>query len=424
MDVRLTDGTTTLTLTSGAYEGVRYSPVAATVDEALTPGVLISESIWIRVAGTASEIQAARHAIGRMLSTARRWRESGRIERVYIEVQSVAGGDWYRSPIAGGTIQSDSDPMLRRMDNGTNALQVELERAAWWEGPSTAITWGSGATSTATISNGDGSPYNAADVTSGSVGGELPAPLALRIKNAAGTSVAWREFHVANLGETGMGTNEHIVTAATAASSWTPYSVHTNLRWICSVSDAVVAKCQGMPFRVVATFVSSSASVYYRAAVYANIGGTYQLLANGPEVYAGDISAQLVLDLGVLPIPPGGEESATSGIVVVVSARHASAGSATLDHVQLLPAGEYVRIEQGGYTTTANHELVLDEVQGRVYYDSGTAHYNIVTRRGRPLVVVPGRANRIAVLYRESSGYTPARSMTLSGTYRPRRLSV
>ena len=77
MNVRLTDGTTTITLTSGAYEGVRYSPVAATVDEALSPGFSISESIWVRVAGTASEIQAARHAIGQLLATARRRRGSG-----------------------------------------------------------------------------------------------------------------------------------------------------------------------------------------------------------------------------------------------------------------------------------------------------------------------------------------------------------
>ena len=39
-------------------------------------------------------------------------------------------------------------------------------------------------------------------------------------------------------------------------------------------------------------------------------------------------------------------------------------------------------------------------------------------------VVVPGRANRIAVLYRESTGYTPGRAMTLSGSYRPRRLTL
>ncbi|MCB0070007.1 MAG: hypothetical protein KDE20_01055 [Caldilineaceae bacterium] len=425
MNVRLTDGTTTITLTSGAYEGVRYSPVAATVDEALSPGFSISESIWVRVAGTASEIQAARHAIGQLLATARRRRGSGRLQQVYVEHQSISGGDWYRAQILNGTVRSDDEPMLRRLDNGTNVIHVEFERLPYWEGPSTALTWGAGAASTATITNGDGSPYNAADLTDDSIVGELSAPIALRVKNNEGASVTWREFHLANLGEPDFTTTQHIITAATATSSWDPYTTHSNLRWICSVSDTVLAKCAGQAFRIVATFVSSTVGVYYRASVYAAIGGTYRLLASGPEVYNGlGLAALLVLDLGTLQIPPGGEDSATSGVVVVISARYATAGAATLDHVQLLPAEEYVFAEQPGYTTPDQAELVLDEVNGRVYLDAAV-HYNIVSRRGSPLTVTPGRANRLAVLYMEGDGeYDPTRAIVLSGSYRPRRLTV
>lgn len=423
MNVRLTDGTTTITLTSGAYEGVRYSPVAATVDEALAPGFFVSESIWVRVAGTASEIQAARYAVGRLLSTARRWRQSGRLGRVYVEVQAYSGADWYRSEIVAGAPRADDQPVLRRLDAGTHAMQIEFERRPYWEGPSTALTWGAGAASTATITNGDGSPYNAADVTADSIAGELPAPVALRVRNNEGSALSWRRFHVANLGEPGFGTNQHQVAAGTAASSWTPNTTHSNLRWICALSDTQIGLCDGLPFRVVATFVSSSVGVYYRAAVYAAIGGAYQLLANGPEVHNGASGPLEMLDLGVLPIPPGGELSATSGVVVVISARHGAAGSATLDHVQLLPADEYVALEQSGFQAAANVEMVLDEVQDRVYLDAGP-NYNIVQKRGGPLVVVPGRANRLAVLFDESGGYTPGRSMILSGSYRPRRLSI
>lgn len=421
--LRITDGTTTVTLSGdgGVILQASYVPASGEV------GGTVEEDARIVLEGTASQLQAKVRTIQQLFAQARRWRDSGRLERVYVEYQHEGDSAAWRAELRDGAVTWPDDAMQRRFSASQavgSVVIVSWERASEWEGASTALTWGAGAASTATITNGDGSPYNAADVTAASILGELPAPVELRIKNAAGVGVAWREFHVANLGEAGFSTNQHILTAGTAASSWTPSSTHSNLRWICSVSSTILGKCQGMPMRIVATFVSSSAAVYYRANVYANIDGAYQLLANGPEVYAGDISAKLVLDLGVLPIPPGGESSATGGVVVVISARLASAGAATLDHVQLMPADEYVRVDQTGFTADANDEVVIDEVQRRAYADDGTTHYNIVTRRGQPLRVVPGRANRFAVLYSESSGYTPARSITLSGSYRPRRLTL
>lgn len=421
--LRITDGTTTVTLSGDGGVILQASYVPSRGE----PGGTVTEDAQVVLEGTASQVQAKVRAVQQLFRTAARWQGSGRLERVYVEYQHEGDASAWRAEVLDGGVEWVDDPMQRRFSASQavgSVMIVSWTRRSEWEGASTALTWGAGAASTASITNGDGSPYNATDVTSGSIAGELPAPIALRIKNSAGTDVAWREFHVANLGEAGFSTNQHILTAATAASSWDPYSTHSNLRWICAVSSTVLAKCQGMPFRVIATLASASAGVYFRAAVYANLDGAYQQLAYGPERYAGDIAAQLVLDLGVLPVPPGGEDSATAGVAIVITARHAAVGAATLDHVQLLPAAEYVRLEQTGFSAEANDELVLDEVQRRVYADDGTSHYNIALRRGAPLVVVPGRANRIAVLFRESSGYTPGRAMTLSGSYRPRRLTL
>lgn len=420
--LRITDGTTAVTLSGdgGVILQASYVPASGEV------GGTVEEDARIVLEGTASQLQAKLRTIQQLFAQARRWRDSGRLERVYVEYQHEGDSAAWRAELRDGAVTWPDDAMQRRFSASQavgSVVIVSWERASEWEGASTALTWGAGAASTATITNGDGSPYNAADVTSGSIAGELPAPVELRIKNAAGVGVAWRDFHIANLGEPGFSTNQHILAPATAASSWASYSDHSFQRWICAVSSTVLAKCAGMPFRVIATFVSASAGIYFRATTNVDIDGAYLPLARGPERYAGDTTAELVLDLGVLSVPPGGELSATDGIKIVVSARLASAGAATMDHVQLLPAAEYVRGQQSGFTTGANDEFVLDEINNRVYLDDGT-HYNIALRRGAPLTVVPGRANRFAVLARESGGYVPARSMVLSGSYRPRRLTL
>ena len=422
--LRITDGTTTVTLSGDGGVILQASYVPSRGE----PGGTVTEDAQVVLEGTASQVQAKVRAVQQLFRTAARWQGSGRLERVYVEYQHEGDASAWRAEVLDGGVEWVDDPMQRRFSASQavgSVMIVSWTRRSEWEGASTALTWGAGAASTATITNGDGSPYNAADLTDDSIVGELSAPIALRVKNNEGASVTWREFHLANLGEPDFTTTQHIITAATATSSWDPYTTHSNLRWICSVSDTVLAKCAGQAFRIVATFVSSTVGVYYRASVYAAIGGTYRLLASGPEVYNGlGLAALLVLDLGTLQIPPGGEDSATSGVVVVISARYATAGAATLDHVQLLPAEEYVFAEQPGYTTPDQAELVLDEVNGRVYLDAAV-HYNIVSRRGSPLTVTPGRANRLAVLYMEGDGeYDPTRAIVLSGSYRPRRLTV
>lgn len=411
MNVRLTDGTTTVTLTTGTYDGVTYFPAAASVSEAMTPGFELADEIRIVASGTATELIAARNELEELLNTARRRQQTQTGPRVFVEYQNATGADWFRSEILDGRLSADDEPMLRRVDNGTNVFHLAMMRQPFWEGDRTQLVNGT------TIANGESG--NSVQIAANDVEGNLPAPVEIKIVNAEAGAVAWRNFYLA----CNAWNDPAIYTPWLTGSAfvWSDSQTHGTSILAWTLSDAQLTDMAGDYFRFIAGFTTApSADAYAKLRLRWNNQVT---LVEGDEVYTGASGGKYMLDMGAFPVPPGGYSSATL-VSVRFSVRAAVAGSGTLDWIAMLPANNFRKLRQVDYSTAAGASIIDDGIEGIAYVDVSGSRYPLVATYGAPLQVWPGRINRIYALYDEASAYTPGNDMTVSVWYRPRRLAI
>lgn len=411
MNVRLTDGTTTTTLTSGVYRGVTYFPQSATAGEALTPDFTLTEEIRVVVSGTAPELIGARNVVEDLLTTARRRQTTQTGNRVFVEYQNSTGATWFRSEILDGRVDADDEPMLRRVDNGTNVLHVLIERQPWWEGARTLLV------DAETIANGESG--NSVEIAAEDVEGTLPAPVEIRIENAEAGAVAWRNFYLAC--NAWNDPENYSPWLSGSAFVWSNNQTHNTSILAWTLTDAQLTDMQGDYFRFVAGFTTApSADAYMKLRLRWNNQVT---LVEGDEVYTGASGGKYVVDMGTFPVPPGGYASATL-VSVRFSVRAAASGAGTLDWIAMLPANNFRKLRQVYSSTAAGASIVDDGIEGVAYVLVSTSRYPLVATYGAPLMVWPGRVNTIYVLYDENGDYTPANTMDVSVWYRPRRLTI
>lgn len=411
MNVRLTDGTTTVTLTSGTYSGVTYFPAAASVSEARMPGFELADEMRIVASGSASELIAARNSIESLLNTARRRQQTRTGARVFVEYQNATGADWYRSEILDGRLAADEEPVLRRVDSGTNVFYLAMTRRPYWEGPRTQLV------DAEVIANGESG--NSVAIAAVDVDGTLPAPLEIRIENAEAGTVSWRNFYMACNAWNDPATFSPFLTGDSL--SWSANSTHATTRWTRTLSDAQLSDMAGDYFRLILGWSTPP-----------NDDGYWKMLARfsnnanmveGGEVFVESGVTPAIVDMGAMPFPPGGFGSATL-VVLELSLRATAAGAGTLDFVALWPANNFRRLHQLSYAAVSGAAVVDDGIEGVAYTSVSTARYPIVLAYGDPLMVWPGRANTLYVLYDQGTTFTPGNEMEISVWYRPRRVAI
>ncbi|HRA67181.1 MAG TPA: hypothetical protein PL187_14230, partial [Caldilinea sp.] len=129
----LTDGTTTVSLTTSGIALTNYTPN--------TPknGAAITEPIRVLFYGdTTADMQGKINAIERLFSIAERRLMSGAGARVFLQFQPIGDATNWRSEVLSGTVMLDSDALTVF---GQAKLQAEivLVRAPFWEGARTQI---------------------------------------------------------------------------------------------------------------------------------------------------------------------------------------------------------------------------------------------------------------------------------------------
>ena len=425
MLLRLTNGTTTLTLSgSGTYLGATYTPASDEGAERL------SESFPIILEGTEAAIRSALGEIKRLLhEAADRDRTLGAV--LYAEYRPGDGGDILRSPVFGGGADLSTVPAERELSGTLNTVRANVtwERAAWYEGPEAEIPLASSTQTERTggvtaYNNDNGANPNWVAATAANVKGDRPAPVRLKITNAAGVAVAWRNFFI--------GLNAYSAPSAAdlwllgseatggASASWAAGSTHSTLRWLFPLPAALLGQAQGRTLRVLAVFTSVSASANLRVAVGPYVGSVYVPSRIGGE----RLAARELVDLGEFPIPPGGYNVANASAALAITVRSASAGSGTLDFVMLMPTDSYRKLSQVSYDTANGEAIVDDGIGGGAHLLSGSNRYPIIRAAGDPLHVQPGRDQRVYILFDEDGGFVAGRAMTVQTWYRPRYSSL
>lgn len=408
----VTDGTTTISLTSTNFMLLRYVPVAPRMVEGEDIELnRVTESIDVLAyAGSTTDMQDAVRAVEQLFTTARRRAASNTGPRVFIQLQLSGDSDTYRSEITDGYIQL-GDESLQAWGNAKMTCAILIERRVYWEGARTLLV------DAETIVNGEGG--NSVSISSSSVEGALPAPVEVKITNGELGAVTWRNWYMAGNAFNDPATFSPWLTGS--AFVWSNNQTHGTSILAWTLTDAQLADMAGDYFRFIAGYTTApTADAYAKLRLRWNNQVT---LVEGDEVYTGASGGHYLEDMGAFPVPPGGASSATL-VSVRYSVRAEASGSGTLDFIAMFPADNFRKIRQVDYSTAAGASIIDDGIEGIAYVDVSGSRYPLVATYGDPLRVWPGRTNVLYFLYDEAAGFSPTNSMDVSVWYRPRRLTV
>lgn len=397
----------------GLVVGCTYFPTTGDGEEVTESAVLVLE-------GTDAAIRARVNAVELLLSTA--GQQGLLLPNTYANYRPTDSGDIRRSQIKDGFVRWSEEPTRRRLYDTTASVEVLVTwtRVDFWEGPETELSISSAEDSERTggvdIYNNNGATY--VQVASNRVAGTLPAPVRARLINATGAALSSRFFYLNN---NVFGTPASFgMYLAGGAVSWNAGNTHNSLLYTWALSAGDLAAAAGRYFRVLAGFTSISGGAWLRAGVYSAIGGVYKLLRATREFKSDNVE---LFDLGSLPLPPGGYGVNNTGLALAITVRSAGAGSATLGFVQLSGGDSVRRIFQDGYSIPNGAAIEDNGIDGGAYYVSGSSRYPIVRAYGDPLMVWPGRTQRIGILFDEGN-FVTGRKLTVQMWYRPRYRTV
>jgi hypothetical protein len=416
MLLRLTDGTTTLTLSgAGAYLGATYFPTSQAGAERLT------ESAVLTLEGTADAVRAAAQAVDLLLRSAPERKRLG-APPIYVEYRPLDSGEVRRAEVFDGFGSWSQAPAERYLDGSLNTVRyvATFERDAGWEGAEVELLLSSAVTAEATggVTVTGSANTNWAALSAANVLGTRPAPIRLRITNATGAGRAWRRFHVGlNVFSAPSSADLWLLGSEAvngAARSWSAGADHNGLTWLFPLSATLLGQAQGRTFRVLAAFDSLTSTANLRASVGSYISSLYVPMRIGSE----RTGVRKLIDLGEFPIPPGGYNVANADAALAITVRSAASGSGTLNFVMLMPTDGYRKLEQVGYIAESGESVVDDGIDGGTYILSGSNRYPILRGVGA-LRIYPGANQRLYILFDEDGGFTAGRQMTVRAWYRP-----
>jgi len=412
MQLQLTDGTTTVTLSgTSPVTGCTYFPNTPERKGGMYSDV--TETAQVVLAGTAANIRTTVNSIERLLEQAALRQAGGTNPKVYVNYAPVSETA-HRSEVLEGRVIWDTNPGLRRLGdtNPTVRIAVIWRRRFYWEGAETSL-------GTATVNNGP----TGNTLTYNSITGSLPAPVRLTMTNP-GASIATRRFYVANDVTNLFATTDQFLYVAGGSESvtWSGSANHSNNLWTINVPTALAATLRGERYRVWAAFSSIPDNVYVRASVQTVISGVPNLGQAGGELLASGNNGKQLMDLGALNMPPSGYIGTSAVFSIVLSFYANFGGSATLLWVMIAPAHTTLDLRQAGYNIATNQAVVHDGIEG-VDYLSLASKYPGIERTGE-LLLYPGQQNKLRFLWDEGNTFNAARQLSVAGVYRPRRLLV
>ena len=412
MQLQLTDGTTTVTLSgTSPVTGCTYFPNTPERKGGMYSDV--TETAQVVLAGTAANIRTTVNSIERLLEQAALRQAGGTNPKVYVNYAPVSETA-HRSEVLEGRVVWDTNPGLRRLGdtNPTVRIAVIWRRRFYWEGAETSL-------GTATVNNGP----TGNTLTYNSITGSLPAPVRLTMTNP-GASIATRRFYVANDVTNLFATTDQFLYVAGGSESvtWSGSANHSNNLWTINVPTALAATLRGERYRVWAAFSSIPDNVYVRASVQTVISGVPNLGQAGGELLASGNNGKQLMDLGALNMPPSGYIGTSAVFSIVLSFYANFGGSATLLWVMIAPAHTTLDLRQAGYNIATNQAVVHDGIEG-VDYLSLASKYPGIERTGE-LLLYPGQQNKLRFLWDEGNTFNAARQLSVAGVYRPRRLLV
>jgi hypothetical protein len=435
----ITDGTTTINLNQASGYIVKtydMNTVDSSKDE-LEDEPEITETLDIMVLSTTTAaLQALVHPVELMLVAARRRQKYQVGPRIYLQLQIDAEANTWRAEIKDGRFKPDKDTLDSWYSKKVPYHLIVTHRV--WEGPETELQLStltqSAATGGRTIQNHDnngGSFCNWVQIAAAQVNGVLPTPVKLVLTNTSGVSMAYRNFYMATNAFSNPANlvcvveGENRISAGTVTSDATDsggaYDNYTftntgEIKW--TLSSIVTQRTQGRMFRILMRMHGWSGTNLYVKPVIKDSAGLLPLYT-GDEVLMGSSGSQFI-DLGAIPIPPGGYQTAWGSVVLSLVMRCTGAGIFNIDFMQLTPLDAYQYIVQSGFSVVNNDTVTFDNIENIMSTTDGP----IFSPHSGPLKVFPGVVNKIHFLQDEGSSSNISRTFSVRAYIRERRLTV
>jgi hypothetical protein len=424
----------------GALIGCTYFPATPTRNGTSFEDVTESGELVLR--GSATAIRTAANTIERYFEQAHELQTGGRGTRVYASYTPVSGVDaTYRSEILEARLTWSEDPALRRLKDANPTVTVGFtwRRRPYWEGPETEVQLMNSNQSYAT---GGRTIYNHDDSNTGhdnwvqmnplQVTGILPAGARIHLINNNGAARTWRRLWVAL---NAMYVYTHVLEAESRLAGGTTTNSgsasngqylqmalnnsSSSFDWY--LDQVLLSAGKGRLLRLLAVvnYVGGGAVGVVRASI--RDASNSSVLWQGDAVAAP--TAPSVLDLGAIPIPPGGRTTATPG-ALTLRLTFEGTGAWGVDFLQITPTNGLAVVD-GLAAVATNGAVVLDSIERQNYVlDASNYQYPTVAVSGQPIELTPNIEQRLIVLAETASGVAIADTLSVRVWVSPRRLVV
>lgn len=439
---KLTDGTTTLTLSSGSYMVTEYTsgtPDPKTPDE-------VTETVSLLFVGsTYANNQTAIRAVELMIGAVQRRKLWQAGPRVYLQIQWDGDAENWQTELLDARLEfEDLGSHLRR---GKIAADLIITRR-WFE----TVNWtqltltntnGTNNTSGLNVYNGnDGSGSSPNDrvsfvtIDAAEITGSIPAPVKLELTNNMGTAIWLDNLYIgvnsfndpANFAYTIEGESRTSGGSVIAASGYSGGSAVAitgtgaqTIKW--TLGSATVQDCAGMPFRVLAFLYPTVFDGYVETVVFDSTGSDYIYVGDRVEVSTSH-PLKTLYDLGVVTIPPGDYSTSYGALMLATRFTFATTQTARVDSLMLLPANTTRRFFCRTASVASTYTVVLDESSERYYIASGAAEYPYMQAYGQPMVLQPGVTSRIYFAWDNNTGFDVSRYFSVKGWFKARRWTI
>lgn len=430
MLLRLTDGTTTVTLTSAPWLGATFFPAPA--DQLAATA---TETAICVLEGTASAIQAAVAGVERLLVRAARRQQTQTGPRVFVEWRPGDSGEIGRSEIRAGHVTWSTEPARRQLGATTNTVEVAVmwTRSNYWEGDEVELELSASGQSAATGGRSINNSGNSwVTISAAQVAGSLDAPVRLEMTNATGAARAYNAVHVAcnhendpaNFtylieGEDASG-GSSVANGACSGGNARSVTVATSATLVWTLASTMMEDASGAPFVVLARIQSATGTVSVRPELRS--GGVTVWRANEP-VFIGQTTPHL-LSLGTLRLPPLPWEAAGPSMQLALVLDATASQTVLVDFLAFLPATSY-RLLLTMAASLANGVVLVDNgVDGYAGARSSGAILPVLSPRGTPILLRPNTTQRLYVLQHTLTDCIVGDAFTVRAWYRPRRISL
>lgn len=438
--VALTDGTTTISLSSSGCLLTNYTPQTPEPDGAggWKP---VTEAIEFAITdSTVAAVQARFNAIERLLWRASR-AQMGDRPKVYLTLQTGADTAAQRSEIINWRLTLGEDAVVGLYQRVLE-VRLLLSRRPWWEGAEVELQLSTSnqtaATGGRTIRNHDDGGTgddNWVQIAAAQVGGVLPAPARVELTNTTGSAQAYARLWMAVNAFSDPANFVHMIEAESRAAgigtvtsdascsngSRLDVTLSAGASGVINfwINAAQLQRTRGRRFRLLARFAANTGTPTITPRLVDDTGNTP--LWFGESVIVAT-QGQHIADLGTVALPVGGWGSNYGGVALSLSCRGAM--NAQLDFIQLTPLDSYRYVELFGYAVANNAALVDDGIEDRTYVLSGGVAYPYAAPRGSPLLLQPNTTQRIIFLHQTATAAPISSAFSVRVYHRPRRLTL